>query len=285
MNIYQITDYREIIRYLVEERKKSESKFGFHKLSEAANIQKPYISKVLKGNANLNSDQMYAIAKCLRQSKEETEYILLCLEYDRTVFPDRKKDLKDRIRQIATESQDSSKHLKAKSLDTSDPNSTISKYYLDPLNQIIHSALTIPYYSINPLILSKHLHINNTRLHDIIQFLKRENLLEEIDGKLIPKNRNLHLPRSSPLYNTWRNQLKLLAMQRINDQQEQSDTYSFNVIFTGNENTRNNIHNKFMEFLQYCESEVKNSTSIEKIFQMSFDLFPWTAGGPSPKKL
>ena len=50
--------------------------------------------------------------------------------------------------------------------------------------------------------------------------------------------------------------------------------YSFSVVFSASENTRKEIHSKFLEFLKSCELLVGEAKS-KNVYQMSFDLFPW----------
>ena len=56
MNLYRHLDYRIILRKLIEERRKQDAKFKQEILAEASGIQKTYLSKVLNGSADLNSD-------------------------------------------------------------------------------------------------------------------------------------------------------------------------------------------------------------------------------------
>jgi plasmid maintenance system antidote protein VapI len=264
---------------LVKERRAFEPRFGFHKLAEAARIQKPYMSKVMGGKANLSADQIYSIGTYLELTKEEQQYLQLCLEAARTGIASRKQELLERMEEIANQHRDSSEHLSSKIIETEDTTSPMADYYLDPMVQIVHVALAIPRYSKSPMTLAQDLGIPGPHMHSIVTILERTSLVVREGYALIPRDLNLHLPKSSPLYRAWRNQLKLLSLQKLNAQEVDEGTYSFSTVFTCTETTRKKIHAQFLEFLKSCETSVKDAAP-KRLYQMSFDLFSWAPGEP-----
>lgn len=100
MNIFRHLDYKKLISDLVDSRKKSDSKYSYAKLAEAIRVQKTYISQVVRGGAQLNSDQAYLAARFFDLSEEETEYLRLLVEWDRTQVQERKKSLLAKIHAI-----------------------------------------------------------------------------------------------------------------------------------------------------------------------------------------
>lgn len=274
MNLFAQTDYRTILKAMVAERKGYEPDFGFHKLADAARVQKPYLSKVIGGNANLNSDQLFAICRILKLGADEMEYMQLLLELERSGLEERRKELRVKIDSIAEAKRDSTAYLAAKAVlaDTSSV-ALLTDYYLDPLVQIIHVALSVERFSLNPLLLGKEFHLDGPQIHAIILSLERMGLVIRENGRLLPRETNLHLPKNSPVFRAWRNQLKLLSVQRLN-QLPEAKAYSFSVVFSASENTRKEIHSRFLEFLKSCESLVGEAKS-KNVYQMSFDLFPW----------
>ncbi len=274
MNVFSQTDYRAVLRLAVTERKGFDSDFGFHKLADAARVQKPYLSKVIGGNANLNSDQLYAICRILKFGEEEHEYMQLLLELERSGLDDRRKELRAKIDRIAESKRDSAAYLSAKAVQPDQTNSALlADYYLDPIVQIVHVALSIERYSLNPMLLCKEFHIDGPHIHSIISSLERMGLVVRENSRFVPLETSLHLPKSSPIFRAWRNQLKLLSTQRLN-QLNDKEGYSFSVVFSASETTRKEIHARFLEFLKSCESLVGEAKS-KNVYQMSFDLFPW----------
>lgn len=277
MSVYNHSDYREILKNLVKTRREFEPRFGFHKLADAAKIQKPYMSKVMSKAANLSTDQLYRISLFLNLNEEEQYYVNLCLELERSGIAERRTMLKMKIESIAAQYRDSTKHISAKVLDTDSGISSMSEYYLDPLMQLVHVGLTIPKYRKNPLALAHDLHITGPQMHTIISTLEKCNLIERKNDQFMQKEITVHLPKTSPLYKTWRNQVKLASMQKLNSLPIDNKTYSFSTVFSSTETTRKNIHTKFLDFLKECEKDVRTGEP-KHLYQMSFDLFCWAQG-------
>lgn len=275
MNVFSFQDYRELLRAAVKERKQFEPSFGFHALADAARIQRPYLSKVMKGTAQLSSDQMFLISSFLKLQTSEQEFVQLLLDHDRTALKERKNQLAEKIRAIADKHRDSSKHLRAKTIEIDKSGQGgMTEYYLDPLVQIVHIAISIDHFSKNPSALSSELHIPGAQLREILATLERLGLAYREGSKFTAREPNIHLPKASPLYRAWRNQIKLLSSQRINQLNDQ-DAYSFSTVFSADQRTRKLVHDRFLEFLKTCESSVGEAPA-KQVFQMSFDLFPWT---------
>lgn len=86
----------------------------------------------------------------------------------------------------------------------------------------------------------------------------------------------MHLPKQSPIYRSWRNQLKLAAINKM-DTVADEQAYSFAVIFSANDDIRKEIPSRFLKCLKGIE-ELVAADPPDDTYQMSFDLFPWTTG-------
>jgi uncharacterized protein (TIGR02147 family) len=275
LNVFTYTDYRQALRDLVTERKQFERGFGFHALADAARIQRPYLSKVLKGTAQLSTDQMFLITTMLKLSAEEQDFLQLLLEHDRTAVAERKKRLAARIKAVGDKHRDSSAHLSAKTVDAQGSSlGGIADYYLDPITQVVHTAISIDHFAKSPLTLAAELAISGQQLHAILATLERLGLAYREGGKILPRETALHLAKSSPLYRAWRNQIKLLSSQRLNQLREE-DAYSFTTVFSADEKTRKTVHERFLDFLKACETSVRDAPA-KQVYHLAFDLFPWT---------
>lgn len=273
MNIFPESSYQFILRKIVEERKLIDGAFNFQVMAEATRIPKSYISKVTTGKAHLNSDQLYLVCEFLGFSDLQTRFMMLLLEQERSTIKKRKEALKSDIQAIRDQALDSREHIKAKPDSLSDH--ALRDYYIDPLNQIVHICLSIARYQKDPPRLAADLDIQVADLRQIIERLEHLGIVEQQDGKIRTLIKSIHLPRSSPAFKTWRNQLKLLCLERLNRRHRQDD-YSFSVTFSATERVRDKIKSEFLDLLQRTEDLVQGS-KLEETYQMSFDLFPWTA--------
>ena len=128
--VYSYKDYRKYLKDAIQSRKKATQSINFSRIAEDIGIQRSYLSQVLNDKGNLNSDQLYLIGKKLRLEKKEIEYLLLILEIDKCVLPERKAEL------IASRNRIQNRELTSNSVLNREPLSldteSFSKYYNDP---------------------------------------------------------------------------------------------------------------------------------------------------------
>jgi hypothetical protein len=84
----------------------------------------------------------------------------------------------------------------------------------------------------------------------------------------------IYLPKTSPAYKPWRNQLKLLCMERLNRIPHDRD-YSLSATFSANAKIRDKIKAEFLDLIKKSQA-LTEGTKLEDTYQMSFDLFSWT---------
>lgn len=272
MNIFIESHYPTVLKKMVDERKNLDSKFTFQAIAEKTKIPKSYISKVVNGRAHFNADQLFLVCQHLDFDERQTRYMLLLLEIDRCCVKSRRDSLQNEIQAFREMMLDSKNHLKANS--DSLPAEVLRDYYSDPINQIVHISLTIPQFQSDLRRLASDLSISPDELGEIITRIERMGLIEQKNHKIRPIIDNVHLPKTSPTYKPWRNQLKLMCLERLNRRSHRHD-YSFSVTFSASEKSREKIHAEFLQFLKQTETIVAGSKR-ETTYQLNFDLFPWT---------
>ncbi|MCX6117883.1 MAG: hypothetical protein NT027_10090 [Proteobacteria bacterium] len=272
MSFYDYKDYRDALRSLVKERKVLNHDFGFHSLADAARIQRPYMSKVIHGKAELSADQLFLICDALKLDSDQRSFLELLLEYSRSSLSVRKKKILAKIELISDSKKTTDSNLKSKVVEGSQSHD-LSQYYLTPWTQLVHVALSIPRYAKDPNLLASILGISSLEMQNIISNLFSMNLLTTVDGSYQTLECYLHLNRQSPLFNAWRNQVRLAGIVR---QQSLSETasYSFTALFSADEETRRRLQSKLLLLLKEFEGDVRDAPA-KQMFQFSFDLFPW----------
>lgn len=270
MNIYKENDYRKILRSLVEERKKIDATVNFQAMAEFCGCPKSYLSKVLAGQANLNSDQIFLACDYLTLKEMDRCYISLLLESERTEIPGRKKILEKEIAALKVRCIESKEHITA-DIQSSGKNDV---YYYDPLNQIVHLCLSVEKFRRNPMRIAPALKTAPSKIIRAIDTLEELGYIERMGDEILVRENHIHLARTAKVYKTWRNELKLASIAHLNQSSEDED-YSFSVIFSGNTEARESIRQLFLKFLKETEDIVKKAPS-ESVYQMSFDLFEWT---------
>ncbi len=272
MNIYMLRDYREIIKLVINTRKRIDKKINFQALAEFSRIPKSYISKVLGGNASLNQDQMFAICAYFKFDHDECYYLELLLEYDRSASHHRRKYLKAKIDDMQLQKQEISKNLNLSQKVIRD--SLYFDYYLDPFNQIIHMAMRISRFAKDPFLIGPLLAIDEFTIRKCLATLEKLGIIELTTKGCVVKETNFHLSRDSDLFKSWLANLRLLSLNRAVRLQHQKHNKSVSVIFSADKNALEKIYNKFLEYLKKCESIIGNCED-QNVYQLNFDLLEW----------
>lgn len=268
---FQDINYRNHITNFVETKKARGEKYSFQLLAQKIGIQKPYLSKVLAGNANLSSDQLYLLINEMELNEEEEKFFWLIWEHERSGLKARKDKLKEEIKTIQRNNLKSEKHLKVESSETISIDE-MSEYYLNPLNQIIHISLGLKQYQSNYQNLIHDLSISLEQLNKSLSTLERLGLIEWGE-KIKLLKRNIHLPRESHLFWSWKTQLNLLGLSKC-QQLTTDDTYNFSVVFSCTEKAKSEIQAEYFKFINKVQSIVSDSKG-KHVFQLNYDLFKW----------
>ena len=271
MIIFNYLDYREIIRKTLKRYKKTDKKFTLIRLAQAINVQNPYVSKVLNGTANFNSDQLFLICKFLSFSSEQTKYMFLLLEHEKSILNERKKEIMKEINVLQNKYQDTVKHIKAKNILID--NQAMSEYYLDPLIQIVHICLTLDKYRKNTKLLADKLNLSKEHLLQILNKLEKVNIIRNINNEYKILIDSIHLPKSSHLSKTNQSLLKIKSIDKLHSSINK-ENYSFAVTFSTDFKTKNLIQSNFLSLVKKIEKLVKNSQP-QNVYQLNFDLFSW----------
>lgn len=277
MNIYTSKDYRKILSNMMEEKKFLDKKYTFQDMAKYIRVQKPYLSKVLNQRADFSSDQMYLACEYFSFNEDETKYMMLLLELDRTTYEKRKKKILTEINAIQDSKRDSKnvianqiQNISAQDFDKS----SMSDYYLDPLIQIVHIFLLIPRFTKNPKLISDQLSITENNLNDILKKLVELKIIEIKQNKIEVLISTMHLPRESKLVPVNHQMIRQFAQYRLN-RLPWNLKKSWMVTFNSNEEARKKIEIEFNLFLEKIR-QISMEGPVTDCYQMSFDLFPWS---------
>jgi uncharacterized protein (TIGR02147 family) len=274
MNIFKYTNYKNYIRDWVESQKSLGIKVTYSDIASAVRIQKTYLSKVINDKTvHLNSDQSYLIAEYLGLSDDERVYFDLLLSYRRTTLAARRREIKEKIDEVSAKYLKPEMHIKATNImENEDSISQYSQYYLDPWNQIIHIALTIPKFQKRPIEIAKTLNIPEEKFQQHLNLLSRLGIIS-LGKKVNIIKDSLHLSRQSPLFWSWHKQITTSGLERSRLLGGDKDL-NFSVTFTADSETFNLIKANFLSFMESCQKSVEASSS-ENLYQLNFDLINW----------
>ncbi len=272
MNIYSLNCYRSILKSVVEERKAVDPEDNFQRLAEQMRIPKSYMSKVLHAKADLSADQLHLACTHLQLGDDETDFLQLLLERERSGLAARKKRLDVLIARTQRQYVTASEYLNAPS--ANDQISGRAEYFLDSWGAIVHMALLIPRFREDLVLLARELGLSPARLNETMSMLERLKFIERKQKTVKVLVEHLHLPSVSSVYRAWRNSLRSLGAAKT-DSLSDTENYTFAAVFTCDQKTEQTIRVRILEMLKEVEDQV-DKAKIADVYQIEISLFPWT---------
>jgi hypothetical protein len=273
VNLFQQTDYRTALKATLLALKATNARrYTFQAMSQACRVQKTYLSRVLGGHGELSEDQLYLACEFLGLSKESRDYVCLLHGFQRSLVAPRKRELKKEIDAAQKKHSRSEKFIAAVPIVESSVNA--STYHLDPNVMLVHMFLTVPRFSTNPKLVASQLGLSVEHFADALTQLRKLGLVEIEHGKITVRVERTHLPYDSPLYKASNSLHRLKCLEYI--QRLPADSaYNLSVAFSANDSVRKKINENFLSFLSQTQKQVVDADP-ENVYQMNFDLFPWS---------
>lgn len=271
MSIFQYDSYTEALESVFKDRKKSQGQLTLAGLAQKCLMQPSYLTNVLKGRADLNSDQLYRLCELLGLNSEEQEYLNLLLELKRTQYEKRRTELKQKIKKWKVEHLRAEKNITAEKVSLTAEQT--EKYYLDPYIQLVHIYLTIPKVKKTLEALAQKFSVSEARMLQVLNALEEIQYIRKKGNQYEILVNGKHLPRESPMLRPHQHMLRLKSLEQMQALTPEQ-VYSFSVTVSTSPEVREHLQAEFLKFIKAAEKLVKNSEP-EKLYQINFDLFPW----------
>ncbi|MFZ3229829.1 MAG: helix-turn-helix transcriptional regulator [Pseudobdellovibrio sp.] len=270
MKIYQFESYTEAIFEAIDEKKMNNSKWTMAQLAQACLMQPSYVTNVLKGRGDFNTEQLFRICEQLDLNAEQTEFITLLLEIKKTSYPKRKVQLEKKIAEIRSRHLRAEKILSVKTVELTAEQ--LEKYYLDPFIQLVHIYLGINNESTLDSLTLKF-GIPKLQMAQVLGVLEEIKYIQKKAGQYLVLVGGRHLPRESHILKPHQILIRLKSldqMQRLSPDQN----YNFSATISTTPEVRTQLQAEFLKFLKVAEKLVKGHEA-KKLYQINFDLFPW----------
>lgn len=273
MNLFTINEYRPLLREaLLDKKARFGRAFTFEKLAQACRLQRTYLSAVLAGKGHLNSDQVYLASGFLELSDTEYRYVSLLHERERSVVKTRRAALDREVETLRQQALQTDAYVTSKPI--VEPNDeALMTFYLDLNAQLAHMFLTVKQFRSDPERIRKALNLDTAIFREVMGKIERAGLIKT-HGKTVEVIRdNFHLPAAHSLYPNYRMQMRLKALEHMQTRPK-DDQYSFSVLYSANETSRNQIRAKFLELIDWAQNLTQNE-ELAHVYQMNFDLLKW----------
>ncbi len=267
MNTISQDNYREIIRKTLADRRRTSPRLTQSYFAERAGIQRTYLSHVLAGRADFNSDQLFSMCEALGLSRTQYEELNLMLEIERCSVSARKQQLLQRLQQLRDDALRSENFLSA-----STSKAAISEqYYRDPFMPVVHMMLLIDGFRSHPPKIAESLGLPPRRLAEILNGLREIGIISGSEHKLDVKVPNLHLPETHPLSRVHATEMRQLAIHRRMVSDDPRELY-FTASLTADVKTLAKIKSTLLSCIGTISSDVASAPSNE-VAQLNIDLF------------
>lgn len=275
--LYSFIDYRDLFRAYADEYKTSSGgTYKYVNLAQAMGVQAPYLSKVFRKEAHLSSDQVELGCQEFRLNDDETAYVMLLLEYQRTGLASRREKLKRRIDGFQEEARDTKNHVTGEKVG-GDQATIYQEYFLEPLAPLVHVFLAIPEFQAQPEKICRYLALTQRKLREILAKLEGIGMIHYDPAKKryhFLKD-HLHLEKASVLNQAYQLLFRAASAEHVKRLSgEHKNQYS--ATFGADEETRRAIMDEFNQFMARAEALVRKAPS-KGVFQLNFDLFRWDA--------
>jgi hypothetical protein len=273
-NVFQFDSYRTLLKELLLEKKAQFGRlFTFEKMAKACRLQRTYLSTVINGAGHLNGDQLFAACEFLQLSTDESDFANLLLEWERSQSEKRKKRLKIQIAAMRRHGLNTDNYIPGAKPSADSRGALLDDFYLDLQAQMVHMFLTVPRYSKDHETIRRALGLEKDSFHMALNKIEQAGLISLSGKEVKVLQSSIHLPASSRLYPSYRMQMRLKALELMQNRSPDNH-YSFSVLFSADEDARRRMHTRFLEYINWCQKISENETP-EQVYQMNFDLVKW----------
>ena len=271
MSAYEFDSYTEALESANAKKKLHTSGWTLIQLASACDMQPSYVTNVLKGRAHFNSDQLFKVCEALGIGSEESDYLSLVLEWQRTQVAKRKSILKKRIDKIKQQQLRAEKNLEVKKVDLSPVD--LERFYLDPLVQLVHIFLGSSRGKHNSMSLAKKFKVSELQMQGVVKVLEEIKYVRRKEGHLEVLIEGRHLPSDSPMLKPHQILMRVKSLEQM-QRLAGDEIYSFSATISSSVEVKNKLKSEFLKFLKNAEKLVRANEG-EELLQMNFDLFPW----------
>lgn len=278
MSVFEYTDYRQALRWIVDRVKSTDPGFSHAKFAEVIRAEKTFVSKVFGEKAHFSEDHMYLVYSNIPMSDLERRYLDLAYNHTRSGLAERQNELLQEMEEVRDRWRQTGAHLSAQ-FTTPRPgpleNPRLVKYYLEPWAQIVHIYLTLEPYQRQPsLLIGKLGMAGEEHLQSVLRILESCDLVAKKGDCMVPVNDHIHLDSTSDFLLPHQTLVRVRSGEHIL-RLPISRRFIFSVTFSSDEKTQELIRQAFLGFSKEVEKMVRD-TDPKDVYQMNFELFPWS---------
>ncbi len=266
MNFFESLNYRELLKELLENKKKENPYFSYRFLSKRAGISSTgFLSLVLTGKRNISSDLATRLCEALKLTKKESAYFLALVRYNQSENPEEKKRLFEELLSLRPSN--------ARSI-TADQQQYFNKWYYSAIREIISLIDVSDNYKQVAEIITPQISAQEVR--DAIELLLRLGLIYRDKSGILKRTDNLITaagaaidPSAIRKYQSDTMDIAKNALYNLEKELRDISTVTLSTNKEGMEKIKNKI--------EQCRSEImaiaSQSKNCDRVIQLNMQLF------------
>lgn len=265
MNVFESSDYKEILRFHFKEKRKQQKGLS-RKLAEYLGVHPTLVSQVLTGSKDFTEEQILLVCEFLGVSGLESKYLLALVQWERAGS----KKLKDHFLEVITAFRQQALQVSQR-VPRDRHMSEIEKaiFYSSWVYSAVHMLTTLekPVTFEN---ICERLSLLPKKAREILDFLVQAHLVIERDGVFRAGAQLTHIEKSSPFLLKHHSNWRLKAIEACENLKDEELMYSANVSLSQKDFAilREELMRTIENFLQ-----VVKLSPAEDIAQFNLDFF------------
>ncbi len=219
--VFNYSDYKQFIIDRIDNSENS-GRGVRSKLAKATGCQVAYVSHVLSAERHFNLEQTEAISRFFEMRADETEYLLILVQYNRAGTIPLQKIFKRQLDKLRLQYQQVKNRIQVCGK-ISDEDQLV--YYSSWHYQAIRMLLTIPEFRTIRSI-SSRLDIPEDRTAEVVSFLVAKGLIAETDEGYHATDIRVHLDEESPLITKLHTNWRVHTLQSLDRKKDEDLHYS-----------------------------------------------------------
>jgi len=252
-SIFDFKDYKAFLNeWLLSQPNSGRGIRG--KLGEAVGCQLSFVSQVLQGEAHFNLEHGERISQFLQHSEEETNFLLLLIQYARAGTENLRKHLKRQIEKVLEHRLTLKNRMSHEGEELSLEDRM--RYYSSWHYGAIRVACSVPALRTKEA-LRKKLSLPIKQLNEALEFLLEKGILVLEGDQYIRTRRFMHLGNDSALITKHHTNWRIKAMQHF-DREGENDVHYSAVVSLSKEDLKK-LKTMCVDYISGLEKTIKAS--------------------------
>jgi uncharacterized protein (TIGR02147 family) len=264
-SLFLYDNYRELLQDLVYG---PEGTRGVQaQLAKAMGCQASYLLQVMKGKAALTEDQGLKLARHLKYSDIETDYLILILRMSRAASSELSQYLEEKRKTMYQQSLELQSKVKSKEVLSS--HEFLGRYFGSWMPSTIHMATSSKHYQTAEAIAARF-NIEASYVEETLQFLLQANLVVKEGKTYRYSTESIYLPRKSALNEAHQSGRRVQVLKSI--AKANPEDIHFSSIFTLDKKDLETVKKIFTEAIEKSHTKIQASGS-EEVYSICLDIF------------